>query len=131
MKTIVLGILALGVVATPVHGTEYLQTLKEGSWLCDTPQSYDRAVAEQRSANGDLEALKKRLLDAKQCIYIDGDFVERMMVPYAKVLERQDGKVKVTFTVKFRKRVEFRRQASWVNFVGWTDAANLLDKEIL
>jgi hypothetical protein len=131
MKTIVLGLVALGLVAAPAHATEYLQTLKEDSWLCDSPQAYDRAIAEQRSANGDLEALKKRLLDEKQCIYVDGDFVERMMVPYAKVLERQDGKVKVTFTVKFRKRVEFRRQASWVNFVGWTDAANLVNKEIL
>jgi hypothetical protein len=54
------------------------------------------------------------------------------MVPYAKVLERQDGKVKVTFTVQYRKRLEaLHRQISRVTFVGWTDPANLLNKEIL
>jgi len=55
-----------------------------------------------------------------------------MMVPFAKVLERQGNKVKVTFIVQYRKSIEFlHRQISRVTFVRWTDAGNLLDKEIL
>jgi hypothetical protein len=54
------------------------------------------------------------------------------MVPYATVLERQGAKVKVTFTLQYRKRLEaLHRQISRVTFVGWTDAGNLLNKEIL
>jgi|SRR5262245_49136866 len=132
MKAIRVVIVALAIAASSAHAVEYLQTLKEGSWVCDTPEAYDLAIAEERKLNGDLEDLKKRLLEQKLCMYMDSGFVARMMVPYAKVLERQNGKVKVTFTVQFRKRVDdLRRQLSRVTFVGWTDAKNLLDKEIL
>jgi hypothetical protein len=132
MKTIALVILMSGIVASPAHAGEYLQTLKEGSWVCDTPAAYDLAIAEERRQHEALESLKKRLLEQKLCIYMDTGFVARMMVPFAKVLERQDDKVKVTFTVQFRRRVEpLHRQLSRVTFVGWTGAGNLLDKEIL
>lgn len=132
MKTISLVILVFSIVASPAHAGEYLQTLKEGSWVCDTPEAYDLAIAEERRQNGALEDLKKRLLEQKLCIYMDTGFVARMMVPFAKVLERQDDKVKVTFTVQFRRRLEaLHRQLSRVTFVGWTGAGNLLDKEIL
>jgi len=132
MPTTSVVILLLGIVAGPAHAGEYLQTLKEGSWVCSTPEAYDVAIAEVRQQNGDLEDVKKRLLEQKLCIYADAGFVEKMMVPFAKVLERQGNKVKVTFTVEYRKRLEFlHRQISRVEFVGWTDAGNLLDKEIL
>src|SRR5437867_852279 len=100
MKTVVvilvLGGVVLGGVVRLAHATEYLQTLKEGSWLCTTPEAYDLAIAEQRKLESDLEALKERLLAQKLWIYADAAFVEKMMVPYAKVLERQGNKVKVT-----------------------------------
>jgi hypothetical protein len=131
MKTIFLVILVVGIVASAAQAVEYLQTLKEGCWVCETPEAYDLAIAEERK-NGDLEALKQRLLDQKQCIYADTAFVSRMMIPYATVLERQGAKVKVTFTLQYRKRLEaLHRQISRVTFVGWTDAGNLLNKEIL
>jgi hypothetical protein len=131
MKTISLLALVLGIVADATYAGEYLQTLKENCWVCETPEAYDLAIAEERK-NGDLEALKQRLLDQKQCIYADNAFVSRMMVPYATVLERQGAKVKVTFTLQYRKRLEaLHRQISRVTFVGWTDAGNLLNKEIL
>jgi hypothetical protein len=131
MKTISLVVLVVGIVASPTQAVEYLQTLKEGCWVCETPEAYDLAIAEERK-NGDLEALKQRLLDQKQCIYADTAFVSRMMIPYATVLERQGPKVKVTFTLQYRKRLEaLHRQISRVTFVGWTDAGNLLNKEIL
>jgi hypothetical protein len=132
MKTVVVVALLGTLVATSGQAGEFLQTLKDGSWLCDTPESYDLAIAEAAKQNGDLDALKKRLLDEKLCIYLDADLVARMMVPYAKVLERQGSKVKVTFTVQQRKRLEtLHRQISRFTFVGWTDAGNLLNKEIL
>jgi hypothetical protein len=129
---VTLGLVVLGIVVGPAHAGEYLQTLKEGSWLCSTPEAYDLAIAEERGQNGSLEDLKQRLLEQKQCIYMDAAFVEKMMVPFARVVERQGHKVKVTFIVEFRKRIEFlHRQISRVTFVGWTDASNLEDKEIL
>jgi hypothetical protein len=131
MKTISLVALVLGILAGATHAGEYLQTLKDGCWVCETPEAYDLAIAEERK-NGDLEALKQRLLDEKQCIYADNAFLSRMMIPYATVLERQGAKVKVTFTLQYRKRLEaLHRQISRVTFVGWTDAGNLLNKEIL
>jgi hypothetical protein len=89
MKTVVVVALLGTLVATSGQAGEFLQTLKDGSWLCDTPESYDLAIAEAAKQNGDLDALKKRLLDEKLCIYVDTDFAARMMVPYATVLERQ------------------------------------------
>jgi hypothetical protein len=131
MKTFALAISVL-VIATAVQAGEYLETLKENCWLCETPEAYENAVAEERKANGELDALKARLLDEKACIYVDRAFVNRMMVPFAKVVERQDDMVKVTFTVQYRKRLEaLHRQISRVTFVGWTHAQNLLKKEIL
>ena len=132
MKTLVViaAILTLG--AAPGRAGEFLQTLKDGSWLCNTPEAYDQAIAEAGQQNSDLDALKQRLLDDKLCIYVDADFVARMMVPYAQVVERQGGKVKVTFTVQQRKRLEsMHRHISRFTVVGWTDAGNLLRKEIL
>ena len=65
-------------------------------------------------------------------MYVDAGFVEKMMVPFAKVVERQGTKVKVTFTVEFRKRFEIlHRQITRVTYAGWTEVANLVDKEIL
>jgi hypothetical protein len=132
MRTIAVVILACGIAAGPARAGEYLQTLREGSWVCTSPDAYDGAIAHERRPNENLEDLKKRLLDQKLCIYMDADFVAKIMVPFARVLERQGPRVKVEFTVEFRKRLQtLHRQVSRVTFVGWTDAGNLLDKEIL
>ncbi len=135
MKTLGLTILLLLLAVVPgtVPATEYLQTLKEGSWLCTTPEAYDLALAEERAwQGGDPEELRKQLLERKLCMYVDAEFVQKMMVPFAKVLDRQGGKVKVSFTVEVRKRLAIlHRQISRVTYAGWTDAGNLLDREIL
>jgi len=132
MKTLVVVAAFIALVTTSGQAGEFLQTLKDGSWLCNTPEAYDLAISEAGKQNGDLDALKQRLLDEKLCIYVDADFVARMMVPYAQVLERQGSKVKVTFTVQQRKRTEAQhRLLSRFTVVGWTDAGNLLNKEIL
>jgi hypothetical protein len=111
----------------------YLQTLKEGTWVCVTPEAYDEAIAEARKSPGKSpEDLRQELLDRKQCIYVDTEFADKIMTPFATVLERQGDKVKVSFTVDLRKRIELlHRQIARYTLVGWTDAANLIDKEIL
>jgi len=132
MKTTSAVILVVGVVVGLAHAGEPLQRLKEGSWLCTTPEAYDLAIVEQHRPNSDLEGVKERFLAEKLCIYADAGFVEKMMVPFATVLERQGNMVKVTFTVQFRKRLALlHRQISRVTFVGWTAARNLQDQEIL
>ncbi|PYM03472.1 MAG: hypothetical protein DMD82_16825 [Candidatus Rokuibacteriota bacterium] len=133
MRTASLVTLLLTLVGGAAYATEYLQTLKEGSWVCSTPEAYDVAVAEERNWQGaKLEELKRDLLERRLCMYVDAEYVEKMMVPFATVVERQGNKVKVTFTVEFRKRLEIlHRQITRVTFAGWTDAGNLRDKEIL
>jgi hypothetical protein len=132
MRPTALVLLVGSLVAGPAHAGESLQTLKEGSWVCSTPEAYDTAITRERGEAGDLEALKQHLLEQKLCIYVDAGFVEKIMVPFATIVERQGRMVKVTFTVQFRKRIELlHRQISRVTLVGWTDAQNLLDKEIL
>jgi hypothetical protein len=132
MRPIALLIVVWSILVGPTQATEYLQTLKAGSWVCSTPEAYDVAIAQERGGTETLENLKTRLLDQKQCIYMDADFVEKMMAPFAKVVERKGTKVKVEFTVEYRKRLQYlHRQISRVTLVGWTEAGNLLDKEIL
>ncbi len=133
MKTACLVTLLWTLVGGMAHATEYLQTLKEGSWVCSTPEAYDLAVEEERRWQGaNLAELKKDLLERRLCMYVDAEYVEKMMVPFATVVERQGTKVKVTFTIEFRKRLEIlHRQITRVTFAGWTDAENLRDKEIL
>jgi hypothetical protein len=125
--------LLLSLVLGTAHAGEFLTTLKEGSWLCSSPDAYDIAIEEQRKwEGGNLDVLKKDLLDRKLCMYVDAEYVEKMMIPFAQVLERQGTKVRVQFTVEFRKRLEIlHRFISRVTYAGWTDAANLRDKEIL
>ena len=133
MRTAPLVTLLLTLVGGTAHATEYLQTLKEGSWVCSTPEAYDVAIAEERNWQGaNLEELKRDLLERRLCMYVDAEYVEKMLVPFATVVERQGTKVKVTFTIEFRKRLEIlHRQITRVTYAGWTDAANLRDKEIL
>ncbi len=132
MKIACLALLVSLAVGT-AHAGELLTTLKEGSWVCTSPEAYDIAIEEQRKwEGGNFEELKKDLLDRKLCMYVDAEYVEKMMVPYCHILERNGTKVKVQFTVEFRKRLEIlHRFISRVTYAGWTDAANLREKEIL
>jgi hypothetical protein len=132
MKTLSFTLIVFGVVTACAYAGEYLQTLKPDCWVCSTPEAYDVALAEQRRGDGDLEELKRRLLAEKLCMFVDAGLVEKLMAPFATVVERQGTKVKVTFTVEFQKRFEIlHRRITRVTYAGWTDAANLVDKEIL
>ena len=100
------------------------QTLKLGSWVCDSPQSYDAAVTAQRAGDKQLWDLRKEL--ENNCLYMDDDNLEDMLAPYVTVLEQQGDKVKVSFFVVFYKRIAMlHRKIDHVKFIGWTDAGNV------
>jgi hypothetical protein len=126
-----LALLAVAVSAAQARATKgppYL--LEEGTWICATPEDYDRAIAEQAKTNGypELMALKDRLLAAKSCMYVDDDDIEDMMAPFVTVVDRQDDKVKVEFWIEFYKKIaELNRAWSNVKFTGWTAEDRLAD----
>lgn len=128
MKTAygVLVLLSFGIAVG--HAAEP-QTLKEGVWVCSTPEAYDQAIAAERQEK-DLQALKQRLLDQKFCMYIDDEYLEDMMAPFVQVLSQQGNKVKVSFTVEFYKRIAtLHRRIARVTYAGWTEAGNLRSYE--
>ncbi len=129
-------VLALALLAVAVgtaqakatKGPPYL--LEDGTWICATPDDYDRAIAEQAKINGypELKALKERLLAAKSCMYVDEDDIEDMMAPFVTVVDRQGDKVKVEFWIEFYKKyAELHRAWSNVKFTGWTAEERLAD----
>ncbi len=126
--SIVLGLAMLGAA----QATERT-TLKNGSWLCVSPEAYDQAVSESKNRRGKAwEALKQKLLEDQLCLYADDELLEDIMAPWVQVLDRQDGKVKVSFMVEFYKRVEYlHRRFSRVNYTGWTAADNLTELAFL
>lgn len=132
MKTACRVIVLMVVVAATAQAGEFLHILKPGCWVCGTPEAYDQAVAEERRLNGNAEDLRRQLLEQKLCMWVDDEMVEKMMVPYARILERQGDKVRVEFTVELRKRIAIlHRQISRITYAGWTEAANLREREIL
>lgn len=124
-------ILALGIGTAhgrATKGPPYL--LEEGSWICVTPEDYDKAVAEQAKTNGypELMALNERLVEAKSCMLIDDEHIEDMLAPFVTVVERQGDKIKVEFWVEFYKRqAELQRAWTHVKFSGWTAEERLAD----
>jgi hypothetical protein len=118
---------------TPTQADETLTTLKQDIFVCTSPQVYDDAMVKVREINGkDLEPLKKDLAEKKQCMFVDAQMVDDLMAPFAVVLERDSGKVRVQFILQDRKRLEFlHRLINRIVLVGWTDEANLEPKKVL
>ena len=125
----------IGIAAfTPAQAGETFTTLKENIFLCVSPQAYEEAMVRVAGTNGDLEPLKKELLEAKQCMFVDTEMTDNIMAPFAIVLQRDGTKVQVQFIVTFRKRVENQLLHRMINryvLVGWTDESNLEPKTIL
>ena len=122
MKTVCLMILLLGLVVGSALAQEP-QTLVEGAWICRSPDAYDQAVEAQRQGQRDL---RRQLREKKLCMYMDDEYLEDLMAPYVKVLNRQGNKVKVTFSIEFYKRIAFlHRKITRVTYAGWTAAENL------
>ena len=126
MKTIGLVIVWVGLAMGSAVADEP-QTLIEGTWVCQTPAAYDQAAEAkgQGKDQGNVK-LKQQLLEKKLCMVINEDHLDDLMAPYVKVLDRQEGKVKVTFSVEFYKRIQFlHRKITRVTYAGWTGAENL------
>jgi hypothetical protein len=116
--------LALATASAPAAEEPY--TLRQGTWVCSTPDAYDLAISAQARSD-DLEALKARLLEHKLCMIVDDDDLEDLMAPFVVVLERSNDKVKVTFEIEFYKRIAFlHRSFSRVRFAGWTHESRLV-----
>ena len=119
----------------PAQAGETFTTFKENVFVCVSPQAYEEAMVRVRGTNGsDLEPLKKELLEAKQCMFVDAELIDNMMAPFALVLQRDGTKVQVQFIITFRKRVENQLLHRMINryvLVGWTDESNLEPKTIL
>ena len=126
-------LLGISLSTTNASAGDTLTTLKENIFVCISPQVYDEAMVRVREQNGkDVEPLKKDLAEKKQCMFVDGAMVERLMVPFAVVLERNSGKVQIQFILEQRKSIEFlHRLVNRTVLVGWTDEANLEPKKIL
>lgn len=132
MKTIYLSMILLIAMLAVAHAVDRTM-LKNGSWLCTTPEAYDQAITEEQKRSGEArEALKKELLEQQLCMYADDELLEDIMAPWVQVIERQGDKVKVSFMVEFYKRVEYlHRRFSRVNYTGWTGADNLTELAFL
>jgi hypothetical protein len=133
MTRIVLALALLAVAvgtaqARATKGPPYL--LEENTWVCVTPEDYDRAIAEQAKTNGypELMTLKDRLLEAKSCMFVDDEDIEDMLPPFVAVVDRQGDKIKVEFWVEFyQKLAELHRAWQHVKFTGWTAEERLAD----
>ena len=114
--------------ARATKGPPYL--LEENTWVCVTPEDYDRAIDEQAKTNGypELMTLKDRLLEAKSCMFVDDEDIEDMLAPFVTVVDRQGDKIKVEFWVEFyQKLAELHRAWQHVKFTGWTAEERLAD----
>jgi hypothetical protein len=117
----------------PVRAGETFTTLKENVFVCVSPQAYDEAMMRVSESKGrDLEPLKNELREKQQCMFVDPEMADRIMAPYAIILQRDGTKVQVQFVVTFRDRVAFlHRLISRYVLVGWTEESNLEPKQIL
>lgn len=102
-----------------------LLTLKPGSWVCDSSQSYDEAVAEQQRSQN-LEQLQQRLFKQQRCIYMDAERLKTIQVPLVKVIGQEHQQSKVSFVIKSMKRVSLADgSVSYVRYIGWTATDNV------
>lgn len=99
------------------------------AWVCDTPEHYGAAVAEQR-AGRDLPALRRELLQAQQCIFVEYDDQDDLLPPFVTLIEERDGLTKVSFMIQSEKRIAFlNRQVAQTRYTGWTDGKRLQTRE--
>jgi hypothetical protein len=126
-------VLAGVALITPVRAGETFTTLKENVFVCVSPQAYDEAMTRVGESKGrDLEALKQELREKQQCMFVDPEMADRIMAPFAIILQRDGTKVQVQFVVTFRERVAFlHRLINRYVLVGWTEESNLEPKQIL
>ena len=124
--TAALGLTLLwGLAVAPAQaGDPYM--LREGSWVCRSPETYDIAM-ERLRADGDTSSTRAGLVEEKLCMFIDDEYLEDTMAPFYQIQEREGDKVKVLFTVEFYKKIEYlHRRITRITFAGWTHEDNLV-----
>lgn len=127
MRTIITALIAF-LAAGVAHAAEPY-TLAEGTWVCQSEQAYDDAIAEVKKRQGkNLGELQRRLKEQGYCTYMDDDALEDLMAPFVQVLEENGDKVKVTFIVEYYKRIAMlHRRFARIQYTGWTERTNLRD----
>lgn len=103
--------------------------LNEGAWVCQSPDFYDRVVADQAEAGpAGLGQVMRDQEQAQTCMYIDDEMLEDTLAPFYVIEERQADKVRVSFTVEFYRKIEFlHRRITRITFVGWTGSDQLVE----
>jgi hypothetical protein len=102
--------------------------LKNPCWVCATPEAYDDAIKAHKALTREqsLEELEKDLFAKQLCIFIDDDEIGGLTSPYLTILETRDAMTRVSFVIKFEKRLALlNRQLDWYKFNGWTEMSNL------
>lgn len=95
-----------------------------GSWVCATAEIYDRAMEEQRASG--VMALRKRMDETDECLYIDDDAIEDILQPFVTVLDRKDGHAHVTFIIEnYRRIAMLHRKFARVEYTGWTSESSV------
>ena len=118
-----LGTLPLAAAADVTGPGPY--TLELGSWVCKTPALHDEVVAQQNQGTSPFK-LAKTMFDEGKCLYVDDEILEDMMQPFVGILERQNGRTKVSFFIEFYKKYsELRNSIRLVKFTGWTADENV------
>ena len=125
-KTVYCGMSVIVLLAATASAqNDDLLTLKPGTWVCDSPQSYDEAVAEQQRSQN-LEQLQQRLLKQQRCIYMDIERLKAIQVPLVKITGQENQQSKVSFVIKNMERTPgVDIKLSYVRYIGWTATDNV------
>lgn len=98
----------------------------QGCWLCISPESYDRAVAESAGKDGAaFDKVKDRFLREKQCTYLaKTDLIK--VITSVRILETKGDHARVMFTLQVGDQMPGeQRRESFYRMVVWTARANL------
>ncbi|MFK7965320.1 MAG: hypothetical protein AB8C46_15260 [Burkholderiaceae bacterium] len=99
-------------------------TFKLGSWVCQTPEDYEKVT--QAATTGGQSNRELQTNFKSQCVFMDDDNIEDMLPPFVTVLDTENGKAKVSFFVEFYKKLAvLEANIKHVRFVGWTSKVNV------
>jgi len=115
--------LGLMLAAPPLPAAEAM-TFKLGTWVCQTPETYDEVTRAANSGSQSNQQLRQAYKD--NCLFMDDDNIEDMLPPFVTILDNENDKAKVTFFVEFyRKLAVLEANIKHVRFVGWTAKSNV------
>ena len=102
---------------------------KGSAWVCDTPEHYQDAVAQQQNG-GDLATLRHELRAAGRCLFVEDEDQDDILAPFVSLMEEHEGMAKVAFMIQDeRRRSIVDRSVSQTRYLGWTEAGRLQSRE--